>query len=1303
MIYNWSEIRVTQEAAADRRLPGPLISNAPLIRPASLAESLAALFEHAPQPWRDTLRREPAVVVAQITAFRLDDAIMAYDLAAEAGPEALVSHVVDLARRIDDWLGRVRTQLPGPFAETLEALDRGMNLRKAVADMAGATTSSMATIFRNSLSAKGGTGPGDAIAQAKYVRSWLSATHRQLINAIGSVQPTASRVFEERIKAGTIEPAIGLLLAELAAAGVVDTRLNLFTRRHTGFYYCDILGQKPAKAAIEHVLLHLPPAAARRYLPERTPLTARSTDGRVERFATESDLPLSTARVSATAGITYESDPQVSLYTTLGAVTGIRAGVDSAEGAPLDRGLFNAPNDTPLDMGLDIASDMFRLREGRRQIELRLNMRKATPLRATSVPCATPPKTEPDPHVRLELQSDPELVLACGFASLEEGIDRIVDEVQNLVVSRGCSASMSLIYEAMVRKTLGVEPLRQLLGRIFTLGLVEGTPWPTGEYWAVLKQRIDASQAALSGQRRASSAAQETRQHRVAEGNSILGEAFALNDDGSFIFTPGDVFQKFLSDAFTVTLSTADGPIRPSVLQVLPNGPDAPAGLTLRMTLEPGEPAIVPPPETPGAAPVLSLRYAPGARICPASFFERYDVENVAIRVKAADLKTLAAFTDDGPVAPDQSFLPFTSRPKDGSTLTIASPEMALKPISRVSLDVTWADLPGTSQGFAEHYAHYPAGTEIPAPELQMDYLSGGKWKRLRDTAMPLADQDTATGTFLPEWRRTGSFDTPVIPDGGIAGTALAKSRGDVRGGAVRLTLLGTANGFGQSLYPRALAQAMRPSLIPLRNRPLPKPPFVPRIAGLRLAYEAEATIELSAPDSARPRDKLYQVTPFARAELFPERNGRRATLFPVRLGHASLFIKITGPDANKRLSLLFDIADSGHARMARQQVPLAWHYLTRDGWTPLPQTEISSDTTDGLLRSGTVNVDLPDDADSNTAIMPGGGLWLAVSATRRGFDTHPVLRHVRTNGIWVAASDAQASDHGGTRIWSFDPGVPGAGKPVEVARRTPPRPSEDDPTFRARVSERLRHRKRAVTPWDIERLVLEKFPEVWRVKCLPHLSHDTAAPDPGTATVAVVRRPPDFDETTSSVPQELLFDVGKLERINSFIKRHAPPFARYEVVNPGFDILHVRAKIRFAEYSDDGALAFRLKSYLTRQLSVWTAPEDISRFGWSLNVSLLRARINALSYIEDVTDFSVLHFTSDDDGAYQLADTAQTDGRGPHGTVIRPSRPWALALSARSHAITATDRKQNINPTQSGIGRLKVGEMLVVGQEAKL
>ena len=51
--------------------------------------------------------------------------------------------------------------------------------------------------------------------------------------------------------------------------------------------------------------------------------------------------------------------------------------------------------------------------------------------------------------------------------------------------------------------------------------------------------------------------------------------------------------------------------------------------------------------------------------------------------------------------------------------------------------------------------------------------------------------------------------------------------------------------------------------------------------------------------------------------------------------------------------------------------------------------------------------------------------------------------------------------------------------------------PKEEDKHFYIRVSERLRHKNRAVDIWDYERLVLEKFPGVYKVKCLNHTSTD--------------------------------------------------------------------------------------------------------------------------------------------------------------------------------------------------------------------
>ncbi|WP_296426457.1 hypothetical protein [Yoonia sp.] len=1291
----------------DDRLPDALARTTPNLRPDLLAVSFVRLATAAPVPWADMLRGEAALVVAQIIAFRLDDEVRRFDLANENGPAAAAAEIKNLAQQLDDWLTRIRQQLPAAFSDVLRALDQQMSLTARTKVLADASLAELTGVVRSRGFVT--AADGNALTQARAIRAGLSAAHRQLVHAITSLKPAAQIAFDARIKAGTIEPAAGLILAELITAGVVDARLNDFTQRHTDFYYRDLIGQTPRGAAPERALLHLPSGAVPKLLREGTGMIARLENGKKVRFVTETDVPITPARITATAGLTYDTDTQVSLFSTLGAITGVRAAFEPAQSQPLNRSVFVAPAAPQVAMGLDIASDMFGLSEGHRRIDVTLYMQRATDLPAASPSGAPPPGSDPDPDIALELRSDPTLIRALGFQSTSEGIATLVAAVHAKAIERNCGPSMDLIYEVIASKILTVSPLRILLGRIMTLALVENHPWPTGAYWGALEARIIACERALTGQRDdAPPKPLAAGQTRVAGDivEAFIREKSKDGEKGAFIYAPSDMFEKLLGDAFSVSLSTADGPLPAMVTQVMPiraspDGPKSPAGFTIRLIYGADMPPITMPAEGTGTAPVLALRWNQQARVCPISFFERYTLDEIGIVVKVDGLRTLAGFSDDGAVAPAQAFQPFGARPTEGATFTVAAPEMARKPVTDVRLDLQWADLPDQPGGFAPHYAHYPEQTKVPAPKLTVDYLSGDGWKPVIETAIPMIDADPYDRHLLPHWHMAGPVQGGGVPASGHIPAKLPKSRAQLRAGAVRLTMTG-AGDFGQAQYPLALIEAMRPRFIPLRPRHIPAAPYIPKLDSLQLGYTAAAIMSLEAPDSARPGDKVTQITPFGAREAFPHRILRNLGLFPPRLGLGTLYMQLSGAGALRQLGILFDIADSGHLRLVPAAVPLVWHYLTGDGWVALPATAISSDTTDGLLRSGVVTIDLPDDAATPDGEMPGGGVWVAVSAPWRGFETHPILTHVRTNGVWAISTQTNEVHAAAARDWRFEVASPGMSPPIEASRRAPPRRSEERGDYLARVSERLRHRQRAVTPYDVERLILEAFPDVWRVKCLPHLTRTSPLPQPGCTTVVVVRHPAAADAPQAAIGQERRFDAGTLEKIRAFLGKHGPENARYEVVNPAFDRLHVRAAIRFAPFLDDGAIASKLQRHLSSLLSVWTATDDLSRFGWSLNVPMLRAQIAALDDVIDVTDFSVLHFIADDTGSYRLCDTAQSDARGPLGSIIRPSRPWALALSTSDHSISAVERNQPITPTQSGIGRLRIGDMLIVGQEGR-
>ncbi|PUB17386.1 hypothetical protein DFP92_102398 [Yoonia sediminilitoris] len=1238
-------------------------------------------------------------MAAQVISFRQDDEVTRFRCAMEQGQEAAANLVRFLAAKLDDWLSRMTSQHKASLAEPIAALDTQMSLTTKVGKLADASISRMPEVVKAQ-----GFLPAQGEAASTAYRIGLNAAHRQLLHTIASLQPLAKIAFENRLASHELDPAIGLIIAELTMSLEVEKHVNYFGARHRAFYYGDLIGQDLRGAAPERALLHLPSGAVLQKVPKGTGIVAQLDDGRKVRFQTETEVAVTPAKVGATAALTYTTNMKNSLASSLGAITGMHAIIDPAGPLSPGRRVFNAPPEAPFDVGIDIASEMFAVAEGHRTINLALYMDRATDLPAASYPQDIAPDAIPDPRIALELRADPALVATLDFPSRIKAIEFIARRVNQLAKERNCIPSMDLIYEVISRELVqrgnkSAQSLRTLLGRVLTLALIENRAWPTGAYWTALEAGITKHKAALMGQRKPKS----DDQKQIGE----IIEAFTVVK-GKFAYEPAEIFQKLLGDAFTITLSTETGPVTATTTIIKPldaltsqtvakRKKSTAAGIGVQLIFAPEKPALTPPPDGSAAAPVMNIRWNQSGRACPITFFERYMLDAIGITINVKGVSQVSAFSDDGLLATAQSFLPFGARPKDAATFTVSAPEIVSKPVTSIAMAIEWADLPTTPGGFAGHYETYPDTVVIPEPKVQTAYLAPDGWKPDREEPLPLFESRAHDGLLHDRWQVRINIPGITFPPLPRQDAKPLKSRNNVKPGAIRLKLQ-DAGDFGQAAYPLALVNAMRPRWVPgLRPRKIPPAPYIPKISKLRLDYTASATMDLAATETARPGDQVTQITPFGHRVAFPRKIHRDFGLFPKRLGLASLYVQLTGAGSKKRLGLLFDIADSGHQRIAPDVVGIHWHYLTAQGWKTLPETVIFSDTTDGLTKSGVVILDLPDDADTPKGEFPDGGVWVAASTDSPHFATHPVLSQVRTNGVWAQRAVGNDDHADGPRSWKFETPISGLAAPVEASRRAPPRAAESAPHYLARVSERLRHRKRAVTPFDVERLVLEKFPEVWIAKCLPHLTRATPEPCPGTTTVVITRHPP---EVMTSSPEGRLFDPGTLNKVQKYLQSHGAEGVQYEVVNPAFDRIHVRAAVRFSPFLDDGAMAHKLRLYLAQVLSVWTAKDSLGQFGWQLQEPVLRAQIAALDYVEDVTDFSVLHFMVDDTPHYRLADTAHWAGGPDH--VIRPSRPWALALSASDHAISTLETPQNIPATPSGIGRLRVGDMLIVSEEAR-
>jgi hypothetical protein len=340
------------------------------------------------------------------------------------------------------------------------------------------------------------------------------------------------------------------------------------------------------------------------------------------------------------------------------------------------------------------------------------------------------------------------------------------------------------------------------------------------------------------------------------------------------------------------------------------------------------------------------------------------------------------------------------------------------------------------------------------------------------------------------------------------------------------------------------------------------------------------------------------------------------------------------------------------------------WGYLTASGWKDFARAEILLDTTNELIASGIVQFAVPKRATNAATIMPGGLHWLRATVRRQS------AAIPRTIGVLPQALQASFRDNGNdprhlehplpagtiTKLIDRDASIKSVSQPFSSFGG---RMAERDASFRIRVAERLRHKRRAVTLFDYERLVLERFPEVYKVRCLTHTNGDSEYA-PGSVRVVVV---PNLRNRNAVDPLRPRLSLSRLEEIRRDLTDMATDFASIEVVNPDYEEVRARLNVRFRTGFDKGYYTGRLEQDIIRFLSPWLYDEGIDlTFGGRVHRSAILNFIDEREYVDFVADFEMDHI---------VPPTATTAGETRvHVEEAQPTRSSAVIVPARTHEI---------------------------------
>ena len=269
---------------------------------------------------------------------------------------------------------------------------------------------------------------------------------------------------------------------------------------------------------------------------------------------------------------------------------------------------------------------------------------------------------------------------------------------------------------------------------------------------------------------------------------------------------------------------------------------------------------------------------------------------------------------------------------------------------------------------------------------------------------------------------------------------------------------------------------------------------------------------------------------------------------------------------------------------------------------------------------------------------------WLKVSAIE---NTASVAEAIAIHPQAAKATYSVVDDGDKNRV---EPGLPPEqiAKPLEpnfnIKKVTQPYASfggkapEREALLYKRASEHLRHKGRSIDAFDIEHLVLEAFPSVFKCKCINHTmglsAHDYQRDleiAPGFLVVAVI---PDLTKLQAGDGLEPRVPVSLLDEIKQHIKKRMSPFARLRVMNPRYEKIKVDTTVRIKKGRDENFHVDKLKEDLTRFLAPWyLGDSDKLSFGQVVTYSEVIGFIENLEYIDFVSNLELFDAQNSDPG----------------------------------------------------------------------
>lgn len=703
-------------------------------------------------------------------------------------------------------------------------------------------------------------------------------------------------------------------------------------------------------------------------------------------------------------------------------------------------------------------------------------------------------------------------------------------------------------------------------------------------------------------------------------------------------------------------------------------------------------------------------------------------IDNINVKVEVKDVKSLLLESDNGLLNAAKPFYPFTTQPEKNSSFIINYPEIFSKKWTDADIHIKWKNTP---LSFETHYASYKESfLETISKQSFIDAIfSDDSTVTTMNANQP---EDGIAKRSAPEPKiATETTDPPatnpngpIVKEGYFKATLavlnkevwedqnkivnlfdgpnddkLYESNINVKGsdydidksGPIRLTL---NHSFLHSLFPRIYTLAIM-NIATDATTPIPNEPYTPVVESISLNYSAEETIDFDHYESNRI--KLFHEAPFGQheehsylkqqainKEILDAGTLTTNCLVPDYCNGGEFYIGLHDAETMQQISLLFQILEGSEnisVSTFTGKEKVSWYILCDNYWKNLDK-DILANGIDNFLKSGIVKFNIPKQASNDNTLFPADTIWVKAKM-HKDYDAVCKVIDVKTQVVTAEFFDNN------NNLSHLDSSLP-AKTISKLITRVPQiksidqpfnsfsgKPLESDPSYYLRVSERLRHKNRAITLWDYEHLILQEFPSVFRVKCLNHTfisGTSTSFLSPGKVTLVVI---PDIVDKNVFDIYEPRVSTATLNSIENFINSKNSMQVSAKVINPDYEKVIIKLDVKFHPQYDENFYKKQLNEDLIKFLSPWAF--DTSKqiiFGVELQRSIVIDYIENLYYVDFLSQLEMAIYIdkkTNKDQPKPLEDTENNVAKVSlldFSTTLSPSSPKNILVSVKNHII---------------------------------